>query len=75
MVTTTRSGRVVKKPELFSPKEICDDDFKDDEYDSEDDSESEDEYDSEDEDETHEDADKNGNLKDFVVDDEDKEEA
>jgi len=32
----TRSGRVVKKPERFSPAEKPVDDFKDDEYDSED---------------------------------------
>jgi hypothetical protein len=54
----TRSGRVVKKPERFSPNEKPIDDFQDDEYDSEDpngeasesefsgDSEEEDDYES-----------------------------
>jgi len=68
----TRYGRVVKKPELFVPTEtVVNDDFGDDEYDEEwdnSDLDTEDEYDSEDSefDESDEEDD-NGNLKGFVV--------
>lgn len=67
----TRSGRLVKKPVLYEPQEICEDDYSDDEpedidSDEEDIEESEDESEEEDD----EDADENGNLKDFVVEDE-----
>ena len=69
----TRTGRTVKKPTLYVPVEtVLDDDYATDEHDDTD-SESlidtEDEYKSEDESDG-EDADENGNLKDFVVDDE-----
>ena len=70
----TRSGRKIKKPELFVPTEqVVDDDYCDDDHDTDFDSEldTEDEEDySSDEDEEDEDVDENGNLKDFVVDDE-----
>lgn len=68
---TTRSGRTVKKPELYTPQEIPEDDFKPDEYD--DDDEDDDDVDIEDEeDDEDEDADEKGNLKGFVVEDEDE---
>ena len=70
MSTTTRYGRVIKKPVLYEPEEICEDDYSDgeDEIDDDDDEE----LDEEEEEEDEEDADENGNLKDFVVDDEDE---
>jgi hypothetical protein len=72
MSYTTRSGRQVKKPVLYEPKEICDDDY---EHDEDDDDEGEDIF-SSDESESEsdeEDADENGNLKGFVVSDSDEE--
>ena len=36
METRTRSGRVVKKPEFFTPDEVVEDDFDESEYDSDD---------------------------------------
>jgi hypothetical protein len=74
----TRSGRVSKPPERFSPVENVTDDYSDgdyddldDEYDDDDESdESEEESDEESDDES--DADENGNLKDFVVDDDEE---
>jgi hypothetical protein len=72
-VTTTRSGRVIKKPVFYEPEEICEDDYSDEDEDDEDvdiidDSECEsEEYDDD------EDADENGNLKGFVVDEESEE--
>jgi|TARA_B110000305_G_C18983806_1_gene422858 hypothetical protein len=67
----TRSGRKIKKPELFVPTEndIVDDysaEDHDTDFDSELDTEDEEDYSSEEE---EEDADENGNLKDFIVDD------
>lgn len=72
----TRSGRKVKKPELFQPTEnIVEDDYTADEHDSEFNSEidtdEEEDYSSEDEDS---DMDENGNLRDFVVDSDSEEE-
>ena len=76
----TRSGRVVKKPVIFIPTEtVLDDDYCTDDYntdigsDIESDEEclsdeSESEYDDDD-------ADENGNLQDFVVDDEEESES
>lgn len=69
----TRSGRKIKKPESFKPTEtdLVDDYAEDDhdtDFDSELDTEDEEEF-SSDED-YDEDVDDNGNLKDFVVDDE-----
>jgi hypothetical protein len=71
----TRYGRNVKKPVLFEPAEtVFDDDYCTDEHDTDIDSNisTEDEYASENDessDEDDEDCDENGNLKDFVVDD------
>lgn len=72
VATRTRSGRQIKKPVLFQPTEtVLEDDYATDEHDTDIDSDidtdDEEEYSSEDE---EEDADENGNLKDFVVDDE-----
>lgn len=72
VATRTRSGRQIKKPVLFQPAEtVLEDDYATDEHDTDIDSnidtDDEEEYSSEDE---EEDADENGNLKDFVVDDE-----
>jgi hypothetical protein len=58
----SRSGRVIKKPDLYVPVERPEDDFSDDDEDADDEDEDDDE-----------DADEHGNLKDFVVDDEDDE--
>ena len=70
----TRSGRIVKKPVLYEPQEICEDDYSDDEP-EEIDSDEEDIEESDDEEEDDdEDADENGNLKDFVVEESDDEE-
>jgi hypothetical protein len=70
----TRTGRMIKKPELFQPteSELVDDyavDDHDTDFDSDLDTEDEEELTS-DEDEDEDDMDENGNLKDFVVDDE-----
>ena len=72
----TRSGRVSKQPNRLEPTEdVCDDDFSEDEYDtdynSEDDDLCETETDTEDEYSDSE-ADDNGNLKGFVVDDDEE---
>ena len=68
MSYTTRSGRQIKKPDRYEPKEICEDDYQGEEEDedifSSDESESESD---------EEDADENGNLKGFVVSDSDEE--
>lgn len=77
----TRSGRRVKKPQLFEPVEDVVDDWGVDDHDSDIDSDidTENEYHSEDEDESEddedEDADENGNLKGFVVVDSESEDA
>lgn len=65
MSYTTRSGRQIKKPDRYEPKEICDDDYEESDegeaiFSSDDESESDDE-----------DADDNGNLEGFVVEEED----
>jgi len=71
MSYTTRSGRQIKKPELYEPKEVCEDDYED--YDESED-EGENIFSSDDESESdEEDADDNGNLKGFVVSDSDEE--
>jgi hypothetical protein len=75
-MTRSRFGRIIKKPVLYIPVEtVLDDDYAtDDHVVFEDDSviDTEDEYNSEEgsDDDYDEDADDNGNLKDFVVDDE-----
>jgi hypothetical protein len=71
VVTRTRSGRQIKKPDLFQPEEtVLEDDYATDEHDTDIDSgidTDEEEYSSEEDDD--DDADEHGNLKDFVVDD------
>jgi hypothetical protein len=67
MAYVTRSGRTVKKPELYEPKEICEDDYSD----SEEEGEEEDIFTDEESESDEEDADENGNLKGFVVSDDD----
>ena len=71
MTYVTRSGRQVKKPVLYEPKEICEDDYDDGDESEE---EGEDIFSSDEESESdEEDADENGNLKGFVVSDSDEE--
>ena len=72
----TRSGRLIKKPILYEPEEFCEDDYSDDEPEEiiSDEDESDEEEEEEEEEEEDEDADENGNLKDFVVEDESDEE-
>jgi hypothetical protein len=80
---TTRSGRAVKKPVVFIPAEnALDDDYCSEDHDtdigSDIDTEDEcysDESDDEGECDDDDDADENGNLKDFIVDDEDESES
>lgn len=79
-MTVTRSGRAVKKPTVFIPTEtVLDDDYCTDDYDDTDidsDLDTDEEcYSDESEDDYDDDADENGNLKDFVVDDEDESES
>ena len=79
---TTRSGRAVKKPVVFIPAEnALDDDYCSEDHDTDigSDIDTEDEcYSDESDDEgcdDDDDADDNGNLKDFIVDDEDESES
>ena len=75
----TRSGRVIKKPVVYVPTEtVLDDDYCTDDYDTEIGSEidtDEECYSDESEDDYEDDADENGNLKDFVVDDDEESES
>ncbi len=64
---STRSGRIVKKPDFYVPTEEVEDDFGEDEYDTEDDLE--DEFDTESEDETD---DEDDDLDGFIVDDDEE---
>ena len=66
----TRSGRVVKAPERYTPQEVCEDDYADDDYDTEESGSvsSEVSYDTEDI-SSESDADEEGNLVGFVVED------
>jgi len=73
----SRSGRVIKAPVLYEPVEKPEDDFKEDEYDEDADADGSelDEEEEEDEDEDEdEDADEYGNLKGFVVEDDEDDE-
>lgn len=73
-VTTTRSGRVVKKPERYVPVEVCDDDYSTNEYDSNESSDVSSEISIDPEDLSSEsDADDHGNLDGFVVEDKNEE--
>ena len=70
-----RSRRVIRKPVLYQPVEtVLEDDYAANEYDSgldsDTDIDTDDECVSDDDFEEDEDADDNGNLKDFIVDDE-----
>lgn len=73
----TRSGRKIKKPTVFVPTEdVVNDDYGDDEHDTDFDSEldtDDEEYSSEEDEDDDEDMDENGNLKDFIVDDDESE--
>jgi len=70
--TRTRSGRQIKKPELYEPEETkFEDDYNDDEYDSEIDSDIDTEDEIYSDDESDDEGDDEGSLKDFVVDDDD----
>lgn len=72
-MTVTRFGRTVKKPVLYVPaEEVLIDDYASDEHDSviDSDIDTEDEEGFSSEEDYDDDADENGNLKDFVVDDE-----
>ena len=68
--TRTRSGRVVKAPERYTPQEVCEDDYATEEYDSDESSihSSEVSYDTEDI-SSESDADEDGNLAGFIVED------
>lgn len=73
--TITRSGRQIKKPELYQPEEtVFEDDYSPDEHDSDigSDIDTDDEYYSDDDSEDDEDE---GSLKDFVVDDDEASES
>ena len=73
--TRTRSGRQIKKPDIYQPEEtILEDDYSPDEHDSDfgSDIDTEDEYYSDDD---SDDDDDEGSLKDFVVDDEEEDES
>jgi len=73
--TRTRSGRQIKKPQMYQPEETnLEDDYATDEHDSDfgSDIDTEDEYYSDDD---SEDDDDDGSLKDFVVDDDDVSES
>jgi len=69
-VTRTRSGRTVKAPERYTPQEVCEDDYADDDYDSQESGSvsSEVSYDTEDI-SSESDADGEGNLAGFIVED------
>ena len=66
----TRSGRAVKAPERYTPQEVCEDDYADDDYDSAESGSvsSEVSYDTEDI-SSESDADPDGNLAGFIVED------
>jgi len=66
----TRSGRTVKAPERYTPQEVCEDDYADDDYDSAESGSvsSEVSYDTEDI-SSESDADQEGNLAGFIVED------
>jgi hypothetical protein len=69
----TRSGRLVKKPDRYEPREKVEDDYSDDDDDDTDDDDEEMCTDDSDDDGGDSDADSEGNLKDFVVHDPDEE--
>ena len=68
--TRTRSGRLIKKPERYTPVEVCEDDYASDEYDSEESSDVSSDVSVDPDDISSEsDADEHGNLDGFVVED------
>lgn len=69
-VTRTRSGRAVRAPVRYTPQEVCEDDYADEDYDTEESGSvsSEVSYDTEDI-SSESDADVDGNLEGFVVED------
>lgn len=71
MSTITRSGRISKRPDRLEPEEPVEDDYEESEDDADYTDDEEDLCETDDEDEDDSDADENGNLKGFVVDDED----
>lgn len=74
--TRTRTGRKIKKPDLYQPEEtVLEDDYSPEEHDSDlgSDIDTEDEYDSDEESDSDSDDDE-GSMKDFLVDDEESEE-
>jgi hypothetical protein len=68
--TQTRSGRLVKKPERYTPSERVEDDYSDHEDPGDDDDDFTDDDDSSEDDS---DADEDGNLEGFIVPDSDEE--
>lgn len=74
VVTRTRSGRVVKKPERYVPVEVCEDDYGTEDYDSRESSDVSSEVSIDPDDLSSEsDADEHGNLDGFVVEDKSEE--
>lgn len=73
--TTTRSGRLVKKPERYEPSEKVEDDYASDEYDTDDDSDSDVPSVHSSEEDEESDSESEGSLKDFVVPDESESET
>lgn len=74
--TRTRSGRVSKPPTRYEPVENVTDDYADDDYDEDDPNGENDESDDDEEsDDEESDEEETESLKDFIVDDEDEEEA
>ena len=72
--TRTRSGRVIKKPEIFQPTEtLLEDDYGEDEHDTDFDYDIDTEDELYSDDDEYSDEDENGNLEGFVVDDEEDE--
>jgi hypothetical protein len=63
--TKTRSGRLVKKPERYTPNEKVEDDYDTDDYDSDDPNGSE--YSTDPEESEDDESDSEGSLKDFIV--------
>ena len=74
METRTRSGRVVKKPEFFTPDEDVEDDFDESDYDSDDECSEVESIRTEDESDYDGIDDEDDDLDGFIVPDEDGEE-
>ena len=74
METRTRSGRVVKKPEFFTPDEDVEDDYDESDYDSDDECSEVESIRTEDESDYDGIDDEDDDLDGFIVPDEDEEE-